>query len=140
MLSVLVDMQAGHSVLADGVLGQHTLDSQLHSVVGAVSHHVTSLGLLQVTDPAGDTIVLLLLQLLAGQNSLIGVDDDDEITAVNVGGEISLVLAAQDVCSDNSGTAQGLASCIDDVPLALQGLLLQQGSGLDTSSKYGNLF
>ena len=129
MLSVLVDMQAGHSVLADGVLGQHTLDSQLHGVVGASSHHVASLGLLQVTNPASNTIVLLLLQLLAGQNSLIGVDDDDEITAVNVGGEISLVLAAQDVSSDNSGTAQGLASCIDDIPLALQGLLLQQSSG-----------
>ena len=63
------------------------------------------------------------------QNSLVSVDDDNEITAIDVGGEISLVLAAQDVCSDNSGTAQGLASCIDDVPLALQGLLLQQSSG-----------
>ena len=82
----------------------------------------------------------LLIQLLAGQNSLVGVDDDDVVTAVNVGSEIDLVLAAQDVGSDHSGAAQGLAGCIDDVPLALQGLLLQQSSGHDTSSKYGNLF
>ena len=78
---------------------------------------------------AGDTVVLLLIQLLTGQNGLVGVDDDNEIAAVNVGSEIDLVLAAQDVGSDDSGTAQGLAGCIDDVPLALQGLLLQQSSG-----------
>ena len=140
MLSALVQVQTGHSVLAQSVLGQHALDSQLHSVVGAGFHHGASLGFLQTADPAGNAVVGLLIQLLTGQNSLVGVDDDDEVTAVNVGNEIDLVLAAQDVSSLNSGTAQGLASCIDDLPLALQGLLLQQGSGHDTSSKYGNLF
>ena len=129
MLSALVQVQAGHSVLAQGVLGQHALDSNFHSVVAAGVHHVASLGFLQTADPAGNAVVLLLLQLLAGQNSLVGVDDDNEIAAVNVGGEVSLVLAAQNVGSFDSGTAQGLAGSIDNLPLALQGLLLQQGSG-----------
>ena len=124
MLLTLVQVQAAHAVTAQGVLGQHALNSQLHSVVGAVFHHNASLGLLQVTNPAGYAVVGLLVQLLAGQNSLVGVDDDNEIAAVNVGSEIDLVLAAQQVSSNNSGAAQGLASCIDDVPLALNGLEL----------------
>ena len=85
VLSALVQVQAGQSGTAQGVLGQHALDSQLHSVVRAGIHHDTSLGLLHVTDPAGDTIVLLLIQLLAGQDSLVGVDDDDVVAAVDIG-------------------------------------------------------
>ena len=140
MLSTLVQVQAGHAVLAQGVLGQHALDSDFHSVVGAGLHHVASLGLLQAADPAGNTVVLLLIQLLAGQNSLVGVDDDDEIAAVNVGSEINLVLAAQNVSSDDSSAAQGLTGSIDNIPLALQGLLLQQSSGHYAFLQLGNIF
>ena len=81
MLGALVQVQTGQSVLAQGVLGQHALDGQLNGVVGAGSHHVAGLGLLQAADPAGHPVVLLLLGLLAGQNSLVGVDDDDVIAA-----------------------------------------------------------
>ena len=129
MLGALVQVQTGQSVLAQGVLGQHALDGQLNGVVGAGSHHVAGLGLLQTADPAGHTVVLLLLGLLAGQNSLVGVDDDDVIAAVNVGGEVDLVLAAKQVSGGNSGTAQGLTGSVDHIPLALQGLLFQQSSG-----------
>ena len=86
--------------------------------------------------PAGDTVVDLLLGLLAGQNSLVGVDDDDIVSAINVGSEIDLVLAAQQVGSDHSGTAQRLTGCIDDVPLAHHGLLLGEGSGHMGSSNF----
>ena len=129
MLSTLVQMQAGQSVTAQGVLGQHTLDGQLHGVVGAVFHHGASLGFLQAADPAGNAVVGLLISLLAGQNSLVGVDDDNIVTAVNVGGESGLGLTAQQVGDSHSGAAQGLAGSIDDVPLALHGLLLSECSG-----------
>ena len=68
-------------------------------------------------------------QLLAGQDSLIAVDDDDVVTAVNVGGESGLVLAAQDDSSLGSNAAEGFSSGVDHIPLALQGLLFQQSSG-----------
>ena len=136
MLSTLVQVQTGHAVTAQSVLGQHALDGDFHSVVGAVLHHGTSLGLLQAADPAGYTVVDLLLCLLAGQNSLVGVDNDHVVTAVNVGSEVDLVLAAQQVGSDHSGTAQGLTGCIDDVPLTLHGLLLSEGSGHMGSSNF----
>ena len=54
------------------------------------------------------TAIILLLQLAAGENSLLDVDDDDVVAAVNVRGEIGLQLAAQQVGGDDGGTAQGL--------------------------------
>ena len=140
MLITLVQVQAGQSVAADAVLGQPTLDSQLHSIVGAVLHHDAGLGLLQTADPAGYTVVALLIQLVAGQNSLVGVDDDDIVTSFNVGSEINFVLAAQQVGGDNSSAAQGLASCVENVPLALYGLLLSQSSGQYAVLQYVKIF
>ena len=61
--------------------------------------------------------VVFLLQLAAGEDCLGSVDDDDMVTAINMGGEGGLVLAAQQNGGFFSGTAQGLAGRIDDVPL-----------------------
>ena len=63
--------------------------------------------------------VELLLGLLAGQNSLVAVDDDDEIAAVNIGGIIDLLLAAQQNSSLSSDVAQALAGSVEQIPLAL---------------------
>ena len=109
MVSSLVAVQAGHGLGADGVRGDHALDSVGHSLVAVLSHQGLVLGLLQAADPAGMSAMELLLQLLAGQDSLIAVDDDDVVTAVNVGGESGLVLAAQDDSSLGSNAAEGLA-------------------------------
>jgi hypothetical protein len=37
----------------------------------------------------------LLGQLVGGEHDLVGVDDDDVVAAVDVGGEVGAVLAAQ---------------------------------------------
>ena len=94
MLSSLVAVQAGHSLSAQGVGRNHALNSVGHSLIAGFSHQSLILGFLQAADPAGMSAMELLLQLLAGQDSLIAVDDDDVVTAVNVGGESGLVLAA----------------------------------------------
>ena len=119
MLSTLVQVNAGHGVTADSVLGQHALDGQLHSIVGALLHHEASLGLLQAADPTGNTVVDLLVGLIASEDSLVSVDDDNIVAAVDVRGEIDLVLATQQVSSDDGGTAQGLAGGIQDLLLFL---------------------
>ena len=108
MVSSLVAVQAGHSLGADGVRGDHALDSVGHGLVAVLSHQGLVLGLLQAADPAGMSAMELLLQLLAGQDSLIAVDDDDVVTAVNVGGESGLVLAAQDDSSLAATRPRGL--------------------------------
>ena len=57
MLSTLVQEQTAQGVTAQGVLGQHALNSQLHSVVGAVVHHDTSLGLDKLIDMGAQIIL-----------------------------------------------------------------------------------
>ena len=95
MLGTLVAVQAGQSLSTDGVGRDHALDSVGHSQIAVLSHQLAVLDLLQTADVLAVGDVELLLSLLAGQNSLIAVDDNDEIAAVNVGGVIDLLLAAQ---------------------------------------------
>src|SRR5262249_52134898 len=51
-----------------------------------------------------------------GQGDLVGVDDDDEVTAVDVGGERRLVLAAQQVGCRDGKAAKHHVRGVDDVP------------------------
>ena len=85
---------------------------------------VLVLDLLQAAGIAGVGAVVLLLQLLAGEDCVLGVDDDDVIAAVNVGGVIGLELAAEKVCGEGSGFAheacrlhQGRTTCGSTVSL-----------------------
>ena len=134
MLGALVELQPGEGGAAQGVLGEHALDGQLHGELGALLHQQAILDFLQVADPAGVVLVELLLTLLAGEDGLVNVDHDDEIAAVDVGGEIGLVLAAQQLGGGDSGAAQGLTGCVENVPFSLDGLLLGHSSGHSLSS------
>ena len=73
--------------------------------------------------------VVLLLQLLAGEDSVLSVDDDDIVTTVNMRSIIGLELAAENIGGQCSGLAHGLAGCVKDVPFTLNGLLGQHSSG-----------
>ena len=129
VLRTLEQLQTSHGSSADGVLREHALDGQLHGELGTLGHEGLVLRFLQTADPAGMTAIILLLQLAAGENSLLDVDDDDVVAAVNVRGEIGLQLAAQQVGGDDGGTAQGLVRCVQDVPLALNVLFSDQCRG-----------
>src|SRR5699024_2269923 len=113
---------------------------QLRGALGALLHEEAILDFLEVADPAGVVLVELLLALLAGEDGLVDVDDDDEIAAVNVGGVIGLVLAAQELGGGDSGAAQGLARCVENVPFSLDGLLLGHSSGHSVSSSESSAF
>jgi len=79
---------------------------------------------LQVTDVAGEAMVLLVLQLLAGNSNLVGIDDDQVIAGVNMRGVNRLVLATQAASQLGGKTAQRLAGGVNEVPVALDGLVL----------------
>ena len=119
MVSSLVAVQAGHSLGADGVRGDHALDSVGHGLVAVLSHQGLVLGLLQAADPAGMSAMELFLQLLAGQDSLIAVDDDDMSPQSTLGVKVVLFFAAQDDSSLGSNAAEGLAGGVDHIPLAV---------------------
>ena len=84
---------------------------------------------MQAAGITGVRAVVLLLELLAGEHGLLGVDDDDKVTAVNVRSVVGLELAAQQISSERCGLAHRLAGCIQNVPLAGDGVLVQQSSG-----------
>ena len=84
----------------------------------ALADNAWSLDLL-ATDVAGEAGVDLGSFLGAGKDALVGIDDDDEISGVNVAGENGLVLAAEEACGLNGDLAEDLALGIDHIPLAL---------------------
>ena len=110
-----INLQTSECLCAKAVLGEHSLHSSLHRQLGLGCHQGLVLNLLQATDVAGVMVVILVLQLVAGQNSLISVDDDNEFTAVNVGGELRTVLAAQNIGSRDRSLTQRLA-CVESMP------------------------
>ena len=79
---------------------------------------------LQVADIAGETVIHLVLQLVAGDGNLFCIDDDQVVARINVGGVNRLVLAAQTAGQFGSQTAKGLAFGVNEVPVALDGLVL----------------
>ena len=117
------DSQALELPLGDGVLLKHAADSEAHSKLRLLLHESLVLSLLQTAGETRVSAVVLLLQLFAGEDSVLGVDDDDVIAAVNVRGVVGLELSAEKVSGESSGLDHGLACCVKDVPLALYGLL-----------------
>ena len=119
MLGTLVAVQAGQSLSTDGVGRDHALDSVGHGQIAVLSHQLAVLDLLQAADELAVGDVELLLGLLAGQDSLVAVDDDNIVTAINVGGVVNFLLAAQQNSSLSSDVAQALAGSVEQIPLAL---------------------
>src|SRR5699024_10254398 len=119
VLSTLVAVQAGEGLCTDGVGRDHALDGVGHGQVAVLGHQLLVLDLLQAADVGRVGDVELLLGLLAGQDSFVAVDDDHKVAAVDVGGEVDLLLAAQQNSSLGSDAAQRLAGSVEQVPLAL---------------------
>ena len=119
MLGTLVAVQTGQSLSTDGVGRDHALDSVGHSQVAVLSHQLAVLDLLQAANVLAVGDVELLLSLLAGQNCLVAVDDNDVIAAIDIGGVVDLLLAAQQNSGLSSDVTQALAGCVEQIPLAL---------------------
>ena len=123
------DAQTLELPLGDGVLLQHAAHGQTHRELRLSLHQGLVLGLLETAGVTGVGTVVLLLQLLAGQDGVLGVDDDDVVAAVNVRGVVGLERAAAQIGSQSGGLAHGLAGCVKDVPFTVNLLLGEHGSG-----------
>jgi hypothetical protein len=63
-------------------------------------------------------VVPLLVELVAGDLDLLGVDDDDEVAGVDVRCVLGLALAAERVGDLGRQAAERLALGVDEIPLA----------------------
>ena len=129
MLLTGINVKTLQGVLGDDVAGHHAAHGHTDGHLGLFLHENAVLGLLQAAHPAGVGAVILLLHLVAGEDGLAGVDDNDIVAAVGMGGIGGLALAAQQVSHDDGGLAQGLAGGINDVPLADDVALVCHKSG-----------
>ena len=134
VLAACVNLQAGSSLTADRILREHTLYCSFHCEFRTLSHQGTILNFLQTADPAGMSAIVLLIQLLTGEDCLLCIDDDNEIASVYVGSELSLVLAAKESCNYGSGTTQRLVCCVYYIPLAVNVFRFCHISGHDLTS------
>ena len=87
---------------------------------GGVLFHGFAEGLaLQATGVTGVTIVFLGVSLVARKLDLVGVDDDDEVTGVDMRGVGGLMLALKDGSGLDGDAAENQVLCVDQDPLAL---------------------
>ena len=87
MLGAGIDAQIGHLAAAQRTARHHALDRLLDDALGEFARHDGAGGaFLDAADIAGVVVIDLLLQLLAGQHHLGGVDDDDIVAAIHDGG------------------------------------------------------
>ena len=70
MICVPVNAQAASGVPADYIVGKHALNCLLNDKFGLCSHKSCVADLFEVADIACVAIILLLLELLAGQDDL----------------------------------------------------------------------
>ena len=74
---------------------------------------------LHVADVAGEPVIHLVGQLLAGDRDLFGIDDDQVIAGVHMRGEFGFVLAAQTAREFRAQATEGLAGGINNIPILL---------------------
>src|SRR3989475_10283193 len=106
-------------------LGQHAPDRLLDHALGMLAEHFLHWRKPFVAHVPRVPEVALLFDLAARQLHLLGVDDDDEITAVDVRRERRLVFAPQDLGDAAGPPAQRLARRADQAPATRRVLRLR---------------
>lgn len=111
----------------EAVLWQHALDGLHHDKFGLLEPHVSELAVFLTTDVTREGHILSRFFFFAGEDNLARVNDDNEISGVDVGRVSGLVTAAQDIGGFNGETAEHFPLSIDQMPLGgLQRLILGQ--------------
>ena len=80
----------------------------------STSDQLLEVDLFDAARETGVGVVLLVAGLGTSYTHLLGVDDDDVVTGVNVRGVLRLVLATQTARDFGGQTTQGLTSSIND--------------------------
>src|SRR6478735_9402114 len=118
VLGTAVDLELGELLAGQRVLREHAADGLLDGLLGALGEQLGVGGRPQAAREARVAVGLLLLELGAGQGNLVGVDDDDEVTGVDVRCELRLVLAPEQDSGLARETAEHDVGRVDDVPRA----------------------
>jgi hypothetical protein len=111
-----VDLELAELLGGEPVAGTHALDRLAKDLRGPALELLGPGPDAQPARVAGVTVVLLLLELVAGDGDLLRVDDDDEVAGVDVRRVLGLPLAAERVGDARGESPEVLALGVDDVP------------------------
>src|SRR5699024_439254 len=112
-----VDLELADQLAAQLVLGEHAPDSLLDGLARVLGEQVADGDRLQASGGTGVAVAERVLALVAGTGDLGSVDDDDEVTAIDVGCERRLVLAAQQRGHLGGETAKDDVFSINHMPV-----------------------
>src|SRR5438552_6357312 len=118
MLGARVDLEFRDLLPREPVLRKHPLHGDTQHLGGPA---LELLAKRPAAEPAGIArvaVVPLLVELVARDLDLLGVDDDDEVPGVHVRRVLRLQLAAERVRDLGREAAERLALGVDEVPLA----------------------
>src|SRR6266487_2846647 len=119
MLRTGVDLQLPELRAPEPVARQHSLHGLPQHLGGPPLELFAQRPAAQAAGIARVPVVHLVVELLARDRDLLGVDDDDEVAGVDVRGVLRLVLAAQRVGDARRETPEGLPLRVNEAPLAL---------------------
>src|SRR5665647_1112308 len=105
------------TIVLQAVLWQHALNGLLEGSRGLALHQTSQINILDAARVTGVVVVDLVFELIAGNRDLLGVDNYDVITAVEVRCVLRLVLAHEAGSNLGSQAAKGLAFGVDNVPI-----------------------
>ena len=116
VLGTSIHFELGELVIAESGVGQHAADCFLeNSYRLAGAERLQRFGF-ETTRITGVMAVKLLGFFLAGDFDFLGVDDNDKVATVHVGGEFRLVLSAQNFGDTGGDATEDLSLSIDNVP------------------------
>src|SRR5262249_36340020 len=118
MIRTTVHLELREELAAEDVLRQHALHGLGDRHLGAALEDVARGLRPETTRLTAVADVLLLEELAPREQHLLCVDDDDEVTGVDVRGEGRLVLSTQDRGDEGGEAAEGLAFGVDYPPFA----------------------
>ena len=113
VLCTVIDVEVVDQATTERTLREHTLNGVTDNLVHAVRTLAKLCGSVEALTAwiASITSVDLVSFLLAGENCLCSVDDNNVVAAVYVRSESRLVLSADEFCYFRAETTYNLVSC-----------------------------
>lgn len=135
MLRASVNLELFEHATTQGAFGQHAFDSSEEDALGVLGALFAGSDTALAAGEAGVVPVGFDVFFGTGEDDFFGIDDDNEVTGVEVWRVVRLIFATQRVSNLAGEAAENLVVGVSDVPSALDGA---GGSALrlDVHDKY----
>src|SRR5437870_7851930 len=116
-----IDFQVGHNIRTEAIMHDHTPYRVLQCALReSALKCLTQRRLLQTTRILAMAIIDFLIQTPARDSNLPCIDDDHEISALEMWGKCWFMLATQNLRDLRCQATQDLTLCVDNIPFGVQ--------------------